>query len=407
MASSLAPLLDHPITILLVEDSTAQGAFIKSHLESMTAYNYMVDWVKSVESGIQRLQGKPYDVVLLDLNLPDSEGLGTFDRIASDARNIPIVVLTALNNERLAINLLKKGAQDYCFKTETSTGAVSRSIQYAMFRKQAEAEILNYQTHLEEMVEQRTHELLVAKQQAEAASRAKSEFLSNMTHELRTPLHHVLNYAQICIKKLGQVPEDKLCDYLASIINSGNNLLALLDNLLDFTVADSDELVLDRNPEDLNRLVDETIKSCNPLIRDKKLCLQFSPNSERMVALIDRTRIGQVIRHLLGNAIKYSESEGIVSLELTSDSRSLKRPGIRFSIMDDGIGIPENELDAVFDRFAQSSLTRRKAGGNGLGLGLSICRAIIEAHDGIIWAKNRPGGGSEFTFVLPCDSSRP
>ena len=239
-----------------------------------------------------------------------------------------------------------------------------------------------------------TNQLRSAIKQAEEASKAKDIFLANMSHELRTPLHGILSFARFGIKKTDAVSEEKLSNYFKKINSCGEGLLFLLNELLDLAKLESGKMAFKFKPVDLNFLIKTVIEEVQSQINEKNQELQFQECDFESIATCDPFRISQVVRNLLSNAIKFSSDNSLIQIEI-----SLKNDAFRLSVLDQGLGIPQQELSTVFDKFIQSSKTATGAGGTGLGL--AICREIIAAHKGRIWAENRAEGGAIFSFELP------
>ena len=261
-------------------------------------------------------------------------------------------------------------------------------------RQQAQAELLQYQQNLENEVEIRTNELQKEKVKADAANRAKSEFLANMSHELRTPLHGILSFARFGINKYEKVKPEKLLYYYENINKSGEILLSLLNDLLDLAKLESGKMAFSFAHRDVGMLIEDIINEFSLLVSDRGQKIHFEkPDSEKIV-FHDRQRIMQVVRNLISNAIKFSKEGRIIDVGLVED-----RDYLKVYVKDNGVGIPDKELETVFDKFVQSSKTRTDAGGTGLGL--AICKQIIDAHNGRIWVTHNPQGGSIFQFTIP------
>ncbi|EGF89977.1 sensory box protein [Asticcacaulis biprosthecium C19] len=265
-------------------------------------------------------------------------------------------------------------------------------------RKRLEGELTQHRDNLQSLVEAQTSDLRQAKEQAEASVRAKSEFLSNMSHELRTPMHAILNYAAMGEKRLTGLPSgdgvDKLTKYLGNIRTAGTRLLGLLNNLLDLAKLESGKMTFDLAPTDLRGVVEQSCMELDSLVKARQLHLDVEWNAADTVITVDRGRLIQVMVNLLSNAIKFSPEGGNVSVAVEED-----RYGLICTVSDDGPGVPEGELEHIFETFVQSSETRSGAGGTGLGL--SICRQIVGAHGGRIWAENLHPKGARLAFTLP------
>lgn len=261
--------------------------------------------------------------------------------------------------------------------------------------------------HLQELVDEQTADLKAAKEAAVSANQAKSEFLANMSHELRTPMHAILSFAGLGLNKIDQAPKEKLHRYFTRIHESGNRLLLLLNDLLDLSKLEAERMHIDLQENDLQTVLKLAETEFGELLRNKSLQLFVQPPAVATIAWFDQGRILQVVQNLLSNAIKFSPEGKKISIHIgeatlpsgMQDGDSGTVPALSFTVSDQGIGIPEAELETVFDKFVQSSKTRSGAGGTGLGL--AICKEIILRHDGHIWAANNPQGGAEFTFVLP------
>lgn len=274
-------------------------------------------------------------------------------------------------------------------------------------RKAAEAELRRHRDHLQELVDERTVDLRRAKEAAERASEAKSEFLANMSHELRTPMHSVLSFAALGEERARKEAQEKLAHYFQRIHQSGDRLLALLNNLLDLSKLEAGMMQLDRQDCDINAVVREAVLESEVWARSRDIAITMTETVADARMHVDPVRIGQVVRNLLSNAIKFSPNGGKVAVALRADAMARGRrtsdpldlPAVRIEVVDTGIGIPESELDSIFDKFVQSSKTKTGAGGTGLGLAIS--REIIEAHRGTIRACNNPDVGASFIVTLP------
>ena len=273
--------------------------------------------------------------------------------------------------------------------------------------KRLEEELRSHRDNLKALVEAQTADLVAAKEAAEQASLSKSEFLANMSHELRTPLHAILSFARIGHDKAPTTPPDTLRAYFDRVHASGERLLELLNNLLDLSKLEAGKMPIAADAVDLAQLAQEVAGDFGAAVEARSQRLQLVVPSCDTGVCGDAIRLAQVLRNLLSNALKFTPEGGSVAVEFAPAELPAGRrtaacgvlPALRMTIADDGVGIPEAELETVFDKFFQSSATRTGAGGTGLGL--SICEEIVRAHRGTIRARNRPEGGAAIDVILP------
>ncbi len=270
-------------------------------------------------------------------------------------------------------------------------------------QKQLEIDLLQHNELLEMEVKLKTEEFIKAKEIAEQANQTKSLFLANMSHELRTPLHGILSFAQLGLKSVKKGDLGKLERFFDRINISGERLLFLLNDLLDLAKLEAGQMKLDIQQHELKQVAENCVADFEANLIEKQLTIHWQETTGNTLANFDKQRISQVITNLLSNAIKFSEPGQSIFIsfslyDLLSSGRQQK-PGLLCSIRDQGLGIPAAELDAVFDKFIQSSKTKSNAGGTGLGL--AICQEIILVHKGKIWAEQSDDQGAIFNFAIP------
>lgn len=247
------------------------------------------------------------------------------------------------------------------------------------------------------------HEIVRAREAAEKANRFKSEFLANMSHELRTPMHGILSFSEMGIEKYDQGDPEKLLRYFSRIYESGERLLAMLNDLLDLSKLEAGRMEFSMEENDLLAVVETVAQELQGVIEARASSIRIAHEDAQCRAAFDVYKIMQVVRNMFSNALKFSPEGGAIEVSITGawlvDGSGKRQEAVTVSVRDHGVGVPEDELEAVFDKFVQSSKTRSDSGGTGLGL--AICREIIQAHHGEIAMSNHPEGGAVIHFSIP------
>ena len=248
-----------------------------------------------------------------------------------------------------------------------------------------------------ERLEAMQDDLIVAKDEAEAGSRAKSQFLANISHEIRTPMNAIIGLSELTLRS---DLNPKQQDYLTKIYLSANNMLQIINDLLDYSKVEAGKMQLERSEIDLERVLSDlaTIMAADIERKGLELLFDLAPDVPTRV-MGDSLRLGQVLLNLTGNAKKFT-SEGDIVVRLTCKEKSDSHMVARFVVRDTGIGISQDQQANLFQPFAQGEAgTTRKFGGTGLGL--AICKQLVDLMGGQIGLTSEPGSGSEFFFEVP------
>ena len=334
-----------------------------------------------------------------DLTILEAAPTAAFSGVTDRGRSQLVLALGALTTLMMAMIVRLYATR--------SAWAEARAQQMAASLSEALEELRSHRDNLSALVEAQTADLVRAKEVAEQASRSKSEFLANMSHELRTPMHAILSFARIGHDRTQSSPPEKLREYFGRIQASGERLLELVNDLLDLAKFEAGKMASDFRDVDMAYLAQVVAHDFEAMLAARQQRIEFpSPGCNPFIAG-DADRLAQVIRNLLSNALKFTPAGRCVTVEFAEAELPAGRraedqgllPALRMTVSDEGVGIPAEELDAVFDKFYQSSTTRTGAGGTGLGL--AICREIVAAHRGTIAARNRPAGGTAFDTLLP------
>ncbi len=267
--------------------------------------------------------------------------------------------------------------------------------------KHSESELKMHRENLQELVRERTEEMLVAKTNAEKASAAKSEFLSRMSHELRTPLNAIIGFGQLLeLGEAGDAAQQR--EYLRHIVAAGDHLLMLVNELLDLSRIESGNLQLSIESVALTALIEDAILQVSPLAEQRKLVFRrFYRDAAPFMVKADKTRLLQILLNLLSNAVKYNKAGGEVAIRLSA----VADDNIRLAITDTGHGIASADLDRLFKPFER--LNQGENNIEGTGIGLALTKYLTEAMQGSIGVDSVEAQGSTFWIELPRSTAAP
>jgi signal transduction histidine kinase len=226
--------------------------------------------------------------------------------------------------------------------------------------------------------------------------RLKSEFLTSMSHELRTPLNSIIGFADVLLQGIdGDLPDLALND-IQLIYNSGKHLLALINDVLDLSKIEAGKMELVREAVNIAEIFDALLASSNSLVKDRPVEVIADISRDLPPVYADKLRLNQILLNLVSNAAKFTHEGSIIIRAGLDNELGL----MRISVTDTGIGISPNKVGAIFERFRQADAgTTRKYGGTGLGL--NICKQLVEMHGGTMGVESQEGVGSKFYFTIP------
>lgn len=368
---------------LLLIESDPWIASLLCEAASLKQGGLSVRHVDCFEAGLAHLRSIPTDVVLVELNLPDEQGLRTLDRLRTEFPQLAIVVLTFVADEDMAITAIQNGAQDYLIKEAVSYGLVSRSVRYAYERKQIELELER------------------AKEEALAASRAKSEFLAHMSHEIRSPLTAILGFADNLLEP--RVAPDELVAAAETIKRNGQHLLEIVNDILDISKIESCRFAVEQLDCSPAQVIIDVLEVLQPRARSKglKLELDWQPGIPATITS-DSVRLKQILLNLVSNAIKFTKAGDVrirVALIPVPHISGLSEHRLQFTVTDSGIGMSPEQVQNLFVAYQQGgSWVTRTYGGTGLGLAIS--RELARKLGGDITVESTPGQGSRFTVSV-------
>ncbi len=368
------------INLLLIEDNPGDVRLLKSLIsETMQispATLIEMSVVGRLSDGLTLLSQRIFDVILLDLSLPDSQGLPTFERTQQVAAKVPIIVLSGLDDESLALQAVRQGAQDYLAKGEVTGYFLFRSIRYAIERKRTEEILKSANRKLKEL------------------DHLKSEFLSTVSHELRTPIAIMREGVSLVLDGVAGEISEMQRELLSDTLENIDRLTRLVTDLLDISKIEAGKIKLRRTKVDTNEIVRKVYEQYLPQARQKRILFDFEIPNAPIFLFADADKLMQILDNLITNALRFTEAMGKIEIGIADQGEE-----ILFHVTDTGIGIAKENQKKLFSKFEQFGRIDGP-GYKGTGLGLAIAKGLVEKHDGKIWVESVLGEGTTFWFTI-------
>jgi signal transduction histidine kinase len=360
--------------ILIVDDSPKNLQLLGRILQE---YNFEIEFATSGVAALDWISIKNFDLILLDVNMPEMDGFEVCTRIRSNSSmiHVPIIFLSAETERKSILKGFELGAQDYITKPFDSRELLVR-----------------IRTHL--ALKDTMEKLEIEKENAQSADHLKSAFLATMSHELRTPLNSIIGFTGILMKEHPGPLNDEQKKQLGMVQNSARHLLSLINDVLDISKIEAGQLKLDFQIFKLPEVINKVVETNKPFADKKNLRIKVSIDENINEIKSDNLRVQQILLNLVNNAIKFTEV-GTISIRCFPDGNYVK-----IQVTDSGMGIESEKIEQLFKPFMQidTGLARLK---EGTGLGLSICKKLTEMLSGKIEVESKFGSGSTFTVTLP------
>jgi signal transduction histidine kinase len=362
--------------VLLIEDNPGDVDLVRLRLVEGNS-DVDISCVNRLADGLASMAKEPPSVVLLDLNLPDSRGADTFRKVLEKAPGVPVVILSAQDDEVLAVKALHQGVQDYLVKGDITSSHLERAMRYAIER----------QALLRSLEMSRLQQL-----------EFKNQFLSHVSHELRTPLTCIHQFVTILLDGLAGDINPEQRDHLGTVLSSVQQLRAMVRDLLEATQAESGKIRIEPRCIAISDLIQQAISMMAATAKEKQVGLEVGLDTRIPFVYADPDRVLQMLINLIDNGIKFTPPEG--SLLVKACMVEADPNMVYISVADTGCGIAPEAKALIFERLYQdpNAVDNNRAG---LGLGLFIAKELVELHGGRIWVASEIGNGSTFSFTLP------
>jgi len=372
------------VRVLLVEDNPGDTRLIREMLADVAGTCFDLECAERLSSGIERLAEGDRDVLLLDLSLPDSAGLQTLITAQTKVPQVAIIVLTSLDDEALAIEAVRRGAQDYLVKGRVDGELLARAMRYAIERKRS-------QEKLEDLYE-REVELRLA---LESEISKRADFTRALVHELKTPLTAVLASSELMVADLHDEPWRSLA---GNIHRSASSLNNRIDELFDLARGEIGMLHLRCQDVDAASLLGGVVDEMSPVAASHRQSLALEMPEALPPVWADEARLRQVVLNLLSNAIKFTGEGATIAVRAVEENGSMV-----VEVKDTGPGIAEEEQERIFEPYYRMKRDAQRL--SGMGLGLALCKMLVELHGGRIWVSSQKGKGSTFCFSVPLETT--
>lgn len=371
------------ISVLYIEDDSIDAESLERCLRSIDSLKFKVDHFTTIRDSLTYLGAFVPDIIFLDYNLPDSDGLHSIEKIQEVAPHIPIILITGAQDYKMGLELIKSGAQDYIVKDDINQNLIIRTVLYAIERKKQETELME------------------AKTQAVRSAELRDELIAIVSHDLRNPISTNKSMLDVLLTCDDDDFMDSGKDLILRAKNQADYALDLIRDLLDLASLEGG-LKLNYSTFKIEDALNSCVETNLSQTESKKLKIKVDVK-ENVEMIADEARVLQVVNNIVSNAINYSPVEGVItiatSLEVRVDEFDEECRYLVISVKDEGDGIPENEISSIFNKFEQAKTHKQM----GTGLGLAICKSIVDLHHGKIWAESEIGKGAHFFIELPLD----
>ncbi|TWU47397.1 Sensor histidine kinase YycG [Rubripirellula tenax] len=388
-----------PTKVLLIEDEPGDATLVKISL-GRSAGEYEVHHATTLNAGIAMFEHEQFQVIITDLGLPDSEGLSAVSRLSSEFRSAAIIVLSGLDDEDLYIQAISSGADNFLCKSDLQFihRTVQQSIQRQLHRNEIKR-LVDAVQNQKSVLQQQSVELEEKNAHLKNLCDSSQTFVNNVSHEFRTPLCVVKQYANLLADGVvGPIAPDQ-CRMLRVIEDRVDDLNNMVDDMLDISRHESGLLAAKRDCCDPNEIVERILSGLRQRAAIRGVELSYTPDETKRTLFGDAEKISRTLINLIVNAIKFSATGDTVTIQVNASDTQRE---CCFSVTDRGPGIEEEQQALIFQRFGQVNTSLHQSI-DGVGLGLNIAKELVDLNLGTLSLVSEVGVGSTFSFTVPYD----
>ncbi len=369
------------VKILLIEDNPGDARLVEILLEESDFLDCKIINKQSLTEGIEALNEEDFDIVLLDLTLPDSRGFDTLQRLIQAHPDVNVIVMTGLSDKALGLNAVKVGAQDFLMKGGFDSDLLAKTLRYAIERKGVLTKLAESQR---------------AREVAEESARMKENFIASISHEMRTPMNAIYGMSNLLAQT--NLNEEQR-SYIDSVKQSSEILLGVINDILEVSTLQNSKMDFELKDFDLSELMSNLVNVMQYKKNEKPLdfLLTIDPSVPRFIKG-DKLRLNQILFNIVGNAVKFTDA-GFVKINVSLIENTGDNFKIKFTVVDSGIGIPSEKVDTIFETFTRIRTKDRIF--EGTGLGLSIVKSLVTQQEGTVWATSILGEGTTMYVEMP------
>jgi signal transduction histidine kinase len=372
--------MNKPLSVLIIEDSENDELLLLRELKR-SGYSPEAERVYTAADLETALQKKAWEVIISDFVMPKFSGLEALKMIKARGIDTPIIITSGKISDETAVMAMKAGAADYIMKDNlTRLGpAIERELREAAVRKESEK--------ANRELKERDEELRVLK----AIDQLKDEFIGLVSHELRTPLTVILGALDTVITEGEKLSPEEIKQLITDSYWEAESLSEILTNLLELARAQANRLQIAEESIIVREAIDNAVNKLSQTGKQHTIVIDCDSS---LIVKADRVRLQRILYNLLNNAVKYSSAGTLIEITARTEENE-----VLFSVKDQGIGISPDKQGRLFEPFQRIETTGLNV--SGTGLGLVVCRRLVEAHGGRIWLQSKAGEGSTFYFTLP------